>query len=112
MGAVTENNTIIIPRGDTARRSIEITIKDGDKDAELYEIKENDILTLRVKKNLADKEPCISKEIKGSSDFHFKPEDTENLHFGKYIYSVRLFTAEGDKYTVIDKNILEIAEVV
>lgn len=102
------DNTIIIPRGDTARRSIEITIGEDD----FYEIKEKDILTLRVKKSLADKEPCILKEVVGSNEFHFKPEDTENLHFGKYIYSVRIITAEGDKYTVIDKQTFEIAEVV
>lgn len=102
------DNTIIIPRGDTARRSVKITIGESD----LYEVQANDILTLRVKKSLADKEPCIIKEIQGHSDFHFKPEDTENLHFGKYIYSVRLFTADGDKYTVIDKKVFEIAEVV
>ena len=102
------DNTIIIPRGDTARRSIEITTQEGD----LYAIQENDILTLRVKKNLADKEPCIFKEVKGSGDFHIRPEDTENLHFGKYIYSVRLLTADGERYTVIDKQTFEIAEVV
>ena len=102
------DNTIIIPRGDTARRSIVIYTETGDE----YEIQPNDTLTLRVKKNLADKEPCIVKEIKGSSDFHIEPQDTENLHFGKYIYSVRLLTAEGDKYTVIDKKVFEIAEVV
>ena len=101
------DNTISVPRGDTTRRAIEIKMN-----GILYEVKENDILTLRVKKSLADKEPCISKEVKGSNEFHFRPEDTENLHFGKYIYSVRLFTAEGDKYTVLNKETFEIAEVV
>lgn len=101
-------NTISIPRGDTARRSIEIFTEEGD----LYEIKEEDTLILRVKKSLLDKEPCIVKEIKGGCDFHIKPEDTENLAFGNYIYSVRIFTADGDKYTVIDKKNFEIAEVV
>lgn len=107
MGALTEN-AISIPRGDTDRESIDVFTENG----ELYEVKEGDTLTLKVKKNLSDKEPCIIKEVKGCSDFHFKPEDTENLPFGDYIYSVRILTAEGDRYTLIDKETFEIAEVV
>ena len=108
MFTVTENNTITIPRGDTASLSVELTTEEGEQ----YEVKENDTLTLRVKKNLADKEPCIQKEITGSVDFEIKPEDTEGLTFGSYIYSVRLITAENKKYTVIDKSSFIVGEVV
>ena len=107
MGAITEN-AIIIPRGDTARKTIDLTTEEG----ELYEVGEKDKLVLKVKKNLCDKEPCILKEVIGSNEFHFKPEDTENLPFGSYFYSVRVFTAEGDKYTPIDKELFEVGEVV
>ena len=106
-GVPMQNKTISIPRGDTTRRAVDIEIN-----GVLYEMKESDSLVLRVKKSLADKEPCLLKEVVGSNEFHFEPEDTENLHFGKYIYSVRLFTAEGDRYTVLNKETFEIAEVV
>lgn len=109
MFTVTENNTVTIPRGDTASLSVKLTVR---KTGELYEVKEKDTLTLRVKKNLADKEPYIQKEITGSVDFEIKPEDTEGLPFGTYIYSVRILTAEGKKYTVIDKCSFVVGEVV
>ena len=108
MFTVTENNTVTIPRGDTASLSVELTTDEG----ELYEVKEKDTLTLRVKKKLADSEPCIHKEITGSVDFHIEPKDTEGMAFGTYIYSVRLITAEGKKYTVIDKSSFVVGEVV
>lgn len=107
MGEITKN-TLVIPKGDTKRESIDIFAEDG----QVYEIEDNDTLILRVKKNLCDKEPCITKEVKGSDKFHFKPEDTENLPFGDYIYSVRLVTAEGDKHTLINKELFVIEEVV
>ena len=109
MFTVTENNTVTIPRGDTANLSVKLTVRET---GELYEIQEKDILTLRVKKNLSDKEPCIQKEIKGSVDFEIEPKDTEGLHFGTYIYSVRIVTAEGRKYTVIDRCDFVVGEVV
>lgn len=108
MFTVTENNKITIPRGDTASLSVELTTDKG----ELYEVKDDDTLTLRVKKNLADSEPCIHKEITGNADFQIEPTDTEGLPFGTYIYSVRLITAEGRKYTVIDKSSFVVGEVV
>ena len=107
MGAITKN-TLVIPRGDTHRESIDVFTEDG----QVYEIQENDTLTLRVKRNLCDEEPCITKEIKGSNNFHFEPKDTENLPFGDYVYSVRILTAEGDKYTLLNKEPFVIEEVV
>ena len=109
MFTVTEDNTVTIPRGDTASLSVKLTVK---KTGKLYEIKEKDTLTLRVKKNLADKEPCIQKTITGSVDFEIEPKDTEGLPFCAYIYSVRILTSEGRKYTVIDKCSFVVGEVV
>lgn len=107
MFAITENNAILLTRGDTARLSVEITTDKG----EMYEIKENDTLTLSVKKKLADSEPCLLKEVKGVADFHIEPNDTKHLPFGLYIYSVRLFTDEGDVYTVVENSSFKIGEV-
>ena len=108
MFVVTEDNRITIPRGDTASLLVEITTDEGEQ----YAVKDGDKLTLRVKKKLADSEPCINKEITGSVEFNIEPEDTEGLPFGSYIYSVRLITAEGKKHTIIDRETLAIGEVV
>ncbi len=104
---ITENNAITLTRGDTARLSVNITNNKG----EAYQVREKDTCILSVKKKLSDAEPCISKTVIGKSDFYIKPEDTEHLPFGMYIYSVRVVTVEGDKYTVIDNKSFKIGEV-
>ena len=107
MFKVTENNAIMLTRGDTARLSVDIITDEGD----VYEVGSEDTLTLKVKKRLSDIEALIEKEVKGRNDFHIEPKDTEHLPFGMYIYSVRITTAKGDKYTVVDNNSFKIGEV-
>jgi hypothetical protein len=107
MFEVTDNNAIMLTRGDTARLSVDLTTVKGD----VYEMGKDDTLTLKVKKRLSDSEPVIYKEVIGANDFHIEPKDTKHLPFGMYIYSVRLITTEGDEYTVIDNSSFKIGEV-
>ena len=96
---VSKYNEIRLTRGDTAWLNAEPTIGEGEE-KQPYPVQEDDVLTFTVKKNYDD-EPLIEKKIKGSTLFHFKPEDTAGLAFGKYKYDVQLTPADGENYTFI-----------
>ena len=103
-----EDNTIHLTRGDTARLEVPLDNEQG----EIYVMAEGDTLTLRMKKKLSDAEPCLTKESKGENLFHFEPDDTKHLPFGLYVYNVRIITAKGEEYTVVEPTTFKICEVV
>ncbi len=105
---IQSNGDIELTRGDTARLSVSVT----DSQKQPYTVKEDDVLTLTVKKDYADSEPLIEKKITGSNTFHIKPEDTKGLAFATYKYDVQITTADGDNYTVIDDKKFKIANEV
>lgn len=105
---VMENNVIKLTRGDTAKLTVDIANDEG----EVYVVAESDTLILSMKKKLSDTEPCLRKEIKGDNSFHIEPNDTKHLPFGLYVYDVRLITAKGETYTVIEKSTFKICEVI
>lgn len=105
---VSQLGEIKLTRGDTAWLTVTITRDTG----ELYEIQNDDTLTLSVKKKITDKEYAFKKEVKGKDTFHIEPKDTENLYFGCYKYEVQVTTKDGDVYTVIEPTTFELLEEV
>ena len=103
-----KNDTIHLTRGDTARLTVDLDIEFEDGTKQPYSVQNDDVLTLSVKKRKKDFKPCIEKVVKGSADFHIKPEDTADLDFGSYVYDVEIRTAEGDVYTVIENKTFKI----
>lgn len=95
---VTQDGTIRLTRGDTARLIVTIA---NDFDGREYTLADDDKLTLSVKRTAHDRVPCFQKEVIGGTQIHIAPADTADLSFGKYIYDVQLDTASGDVYTVI-----------
>ena len=104
------NNDISLTRGDTARLTVPTYIT-VNEEKQPYTVKEDDVLTLTVKKEYED-EPMIEKKITGSNMFHIKPEDTKPYAFGTYKYDVEITTADGDNYTIIDDKKFKITNEV
>lgn len=99
------DNTIKLTRGDTARFSIDITNDISESD---YTFSKDDILNFTVKKRVKDEEPLIKKTSVGTTLFYIKPEDTNSMTFGKYVYDVQLTTVDGDVYTIIGPSTFEL----
>ena len=106
---VSEDNSIRLTRGDTARFSVSIT---NDVNKQEYTMQEGDILTLSIKKSINDETLCLQLIAKGEASFYIKPKDTSALQFGKYIYDVQLTTAAGDVYTIIEPTTFELSKEV
>lgn len=102
---IESNNVIRLTRGDTAKLTVPI---ENDLDNSSYVMDEQDTLTFTIKKSVKDNENLVQKVVTGSNNFHIKPEDTDSLPFGKYVYDVQLTTAGGDVYTVIEPTSFEI----
>lgn len=109
MLSITEDGTIRLTRGDTARFTVQIT---NDKTNEPYVIGVDDTLTFSVKKTVNDVEAVLQKTVTGSDTLYIRPEDTSELSFTKYKYDVQLTTAGGDVFTVIGPSVLEILQEV
>ncbi len=103
-----KTNTIQLTRGDTARLGVDLVSELEDGTKQPYSVQSDDVLTLSVKKRREDFKPCIEKVVKGSANFHIKPEDTAELEFGSYVYDVQIKTAEGDVCTVIENKTFKI----
>ena len=99
------SNTIQLTRGDTARFSVPI---DNETSGKEYVLSDNDKLTFTIKKRVKDETPLLQKTVFGTILFHVKPEDTQGLSFGKYVYDIQLTTSDGDVYTVIEPSTFEI----
>ena len=102
---IESNNVIKLTRGDTAKLTVPI---ENDLDNTSYVMDEQDVLTFTIKKSVKDNDNLVQKVVTGSNNFHIKPEDTDSLPFGKYVYDVQLTTAGGDVYTVIEPTSFEI----
>lgn len=104
---IKDDGTIRLTRGDTARLTIPI-INSASNDE--YVMQSGDVLFFTVKKSAKDTNYLFQKESTGTNAIHIKPEDTNNLSFGKYKYDVQLTTAPGDVYTIIEPSVFEIME--
>ena len=110
MLVITDNN-IKLTRGDTARFTVPTYIVIGEE-KHPYDIKEDDVLTLTVKKEYADEVAMIEKKVTGINLFHIKPEDTKPYDFGTYKYDVQITTADGDNYTIVEDKKFKITNEV
>lgn len=109
MLTVSKQGEIGLTRGDTARLTVTIA---NDATEEPYEIQEADTLTFSVKKSVNDAAYAFQKRVTGSNVFHFEPQDTAGLSFGRYKYDVQLTTAAGEIYTVIPPTTFEVLQEV
>lgn len=91
-------NEIFLTRGDTVR----IGINNFNPSGEPYELREGDTLRFALKRRIADadEDVIIEKDLTGS-ELLLRPEETEALPFGKYIYDIELEFENGDVDTVI-----------
>ena len=101
-----KTNAISITKGDNA--FIQIDIKTLDQ--QLYEIKENDIITLTVRKTA--KSDVAFKESAVGNIISIVPTDTNSLATGLYVYDVQLTTEQGLIRTVIPASPFYITEEV
>lgn len=100
--------TIHLTRGDTARLTVDLDVFLEDGTKQPYAMRNDDVLTLSVKRTAKSVKACLQKDVQGSNEIHIKPEDTASLEFGTYVYDVELCTAEGDVYTVIENKTFKI----
>ena len=97
MAASINGNNISLTRGDTLKLTVTI-MQDGD----IYDVKEGDRIRFALKKNIADTECLIIKEIPNNTKLlHLVPSDTKQLPFGVYVYDIELTTENGDVDTFI-----------
>lgn len=101
-----KTNAISITKGDNA--FIKIDIKTLDQ--QLYEIKENDIITLTVRKTA--KSDVAFKESAVGNIISIVPTDTNSLATGLYVYDVQLTTGQGLIHTIIPASPFYITEEV
>ena len=87
---------ISIVRGDSAL--FELNIVDANKN--IYTPKEDDTITLTVKKSTCSKEVLFQKQWEDGK-FVINPEDTKDLRYGTYVYDVQLVTDSGWVDTII-----------
>lgn len=107
MFRVTSDDKIIITRGDSAKIRVSITDNDGN----IYTPTADDKVVLTVKKTTGDKEPLITKTLVDGF-IKLKPEDTEKLEYGSYVYDCQITTGSGDVYTFITPHPFVVAEEV
>lgn len=101
---VEDDGTIKLTRGDTAKLTVTILDVLNQNGNSEYEVASTDRLIMTVKKSVNDKPYIIKKEVQGSNVIHIKPEDTEKLQFGDYVYDVQLLTSSNDVYTIIEPS--------
>jgi hypothetical protein len=107
-----ENNTITMVRGDTAKITLSIFLKDGTE----YEVKSGDIIRFAAKKRYTDVNPVIEKIVDNETLLlQLDPEDTKPLGMGenkgKYVYDIQITQEDGSVDTFIRGTLLLLEEV-
>ena len=105
MGFSVIRNRISITRGDSAQ--ITLTIRDRVTGS-VFILGEGDRLTFTLKRFITDKEPVLTKTlgqgIRQEQEryvLHFRPEDTQSLACGRYVYEMKLMRKNGYTDTFI-----------
>lgn len=106
MFVIDKNKKIILTKGDSASMFIEVKYLDETP----YTIKEDDVITLTVKKTPSS-QASITK-IANEQYIVFNPEDTSNMSSGLYIYDVQLENNNGDIYTIVPESFFQIVNEV
>lgn len=95
-----ERNTIWLTRGDTFKAVIEIRDRSGD----IYEPEVGDSLKFHLKRHYEDVNCIVEKSIPTDSlMLWLRPEDTQQLPYGTYVFEVELTFNNGDVDTIIGK---------
>lgn len=92
---ISNDNTISLTRGDTAR--ITLTVKQADGTDYDYS---GDTVLFTIKKNVHASESILQKVVADGA-VYIAPTDTAELAYGEYAYDVQLTTQSGDVCTVI-----------
>lgn len=101
--------TITLTRGDTFKANISITDRNGNP----YEPIEGDSVRFAMKQTYADKNPLLLIDIPiDTLILEIKPENTENLSFGTYVYDIQLTKSTGEVDTFIPTSKLKLTEEV
>ena len=102
-----ENNAITLTRGDTATVNLVIL----DEEGETYELADGDTCVLTVKASSWAPEALMELTAENLA-FSFDSSATAALSPGTYHYDIRLKTASGASYTVVEKAEFSIGEAV
>ena len=106
MFVIDKNKKIILTKGDTASMFVEVKYLDNTP----YNVKEDDTITLTVKKTPSSA-PSIVKQA-GEQYIVFKPEDTSDMSTGLYTYDIQLENADGDIYTIVPESFFQLTNEV
>jgi hypothetical protein len=104
-------NTIYLTQGDTLDLQVNIL----DQDGEPYSPSPEDSIRFALKKNYADDEPLILKEIPSETlRLRLESEQTKLLPVSKtpYVYDIEITLSDGTVDTFIDRQKLYITEEV
>lgn len=107
-----EKDTITMVRGDTAKITLSIFLKDGSE----YEVKSGDVIRFAAKKRYTDETPVIEKIVDNSTLLlQLDPEDTKPLGMGekkgRYVYDIQITQEDGTVDTFIRGTLLLLEEV-
>ena len=94
-GMKVQGNNITHMRGDTAILKLDLNI-----DGEPFALRDGDVATFSVKKNLKDTDYILQKRAV-DGDFVFTHADTQDIPFGVYWYDVQVTLQEGQVVTAI-----------
>ena len=98
---------IFLTRGDSAFIDIQIKNSDGTD----YEWNAGDQLLMTVKASTSSKEVLFQHALVDGT-IEIKPEDTENLNYGDYVYDCQLRTYSGVTQTFITPSLFRVLEEV
>lgn len=103
MFKINENNEVFLTKGDTAHFTVAFKDEQGDP----YDMS-NDEVKFGMKRSAYDSECVLEKEIDSATgQFTIDAEDTENMEFGDYLYSIQIkHTIEGE--TEEDEDVVEV----
>ena len=103
-----DKNKISLTRGDTAYLDLDIADANGIP----YVSHAGDQVILSVKRNITDENYAFQKSVNPGEAITIKPEDTQTLDCGRYVYDIQLTTSLGEVFTIIEKNVFCIGEEV
>ena len=92
---ISNDNTISLTRGDTARITLAVKKADGTD----YDYSADTVL-FTIKKNVHASESLLQKVVTDGA-VYIAPVDTAELAYGEYAYDVQLTTQSGDVCTII-----------
>jgi hypothetical protein len=99
MSSSVNGSTIILTRGDSFISDLMIV----DSSDEIYIPTPEETIRFEMRRYKSNRDPIFTMDIpiRESLRLEFKPEQTQNLPYGYYAYSIRLIKKNGDADTFI-----------